>query len=83
MEYKETFPPESGEIKNRIVNYWTQRSHAFSELREKEQVSETGQAWLAEIVQNLPSGKKLKILDIGCGNGNVIKMLEATNNEIV
>lgn len=81
MEYKETFPPESGEIKNRIVNYWTQRSHAFSELREKEQVSETGQAWLAEIVQNLPSGKKLKILDIGCGTGMFALMLSQLGHD--
>ena len=60
MEFKETLRPDSGEIKNRIVNYWTKRSHEFGELREKEQASETRQAWLAEITQNMPQTGKLQ-----------------------
>lgn len=83
MEFKETFRPESGEIKNRIVNYWTRRSHEFGELREKEQKSETGQAWLAEIEQNLPAGKTLKILDVGCGTGMFSLMLSAKGHDAI
>ena len=81
MEFKETLRPESGEIKNRIVNYWTKRSHAFSELREKEQQSETGHAWLSEIEKNIPSGKTLKILDAGCGTGMFSLMLAASGHD--
>ncbi len=81
MEFKETFRPESGELKNRIVNYWTKRSHKFGELREKEQVSETGLAWFAEIEQNIPSGKTLKILDAGCGTGMFSLMLSAAGHD--
>lgn len=82
MEFKETFRPESGKIKNRIVNYWTKRSHAFSELREKEQNSETGRAWLSEIEKNIPSGKILKILDAGCGTGLFSLMLSAKGHDV-
>ena len=84
MEFKETLRPDSGEIKNRIVNYWTKRSHEFGELREKEQASETGQAWLAEITQNMPqTGNPLKILDVGCGTGMFALMLSAQGHEAV
>lgn len=83
MEFRETLRPESGEMKNRIVNYWTRRSHEFGELREKEQRSETGQAWLAEIEKNLPAGKALKILDVGCGTGIFSLMLSAKGHDTI
>lgn len=84
MEFKETLRPDSGEIKNRIVNYWAKRSHEFGQLREKEQASETGQAWLTEITQNMPqTGKLLKILDVGCGTGMFALMLSAQGHEAV
>lgn len=75
MEFKETLHPESGELKNRIVTYWTKRSHEFSIQREKEQASETGETWLNEIKRHLPAGKKLNILDVGCGTGMFSLML--------
>lgn len=81
MEFKELFRPESGEIKNRIINYWTERSHAFGELREKEQESETGQIWLSEIEKNIPDEKPLKILDAGCGTGMFSLMLSAAGHD--
>lgn len=81
MEFQETLLPETGELKNRIVTYWTKRSHAFGDLREREQKSETGQAWLAEIERNLPPGKALKILDVGCGTGMFALMLAARGHD--
>lgn len=83
MEYKETLHPESGDIKNRIVNYWTRRSHEFSALREKEQVSEVGLAWLSEIEKYLPAGQPLNILDVGCGTGMFSLMLAAKGHHTV
>lgn len=81
MEYRETLHPESGELKNRIVNYWTKRSHDFSQLRQREQSSETGRAWLEEIKRQLPSGRKLKILDVGCGTGMFSLMMAAEGHD--
>ena len=75
MEFKETYHPEAGEIKNRIVNYWTKRSHEFSDLREREQASETGHAWLTEILRHLPEDRSLNILNVGCGTGMFALML--------
>lgn len=82
MEFKETLHPESGEIKNKIVNYWTKRSHSFCDLREKEQYSDTGKAWLNEIQSNIPAKKPLKILDVGCGTGMFSLMLSALGHDV-
>ena len=38
-------------------------------------MSETGEAWLNEILQHLPAGKSLNILDVGCGTGMFSLML--------
>lgn len=50
--------------KERIINYWSERSHEFVDLRTEEQNSEMGRKWLSEIEKNLPKGRKLKILDV-------------------
>ena len=55
--------------KERIINYWSERSHEFVDLRTEEQNSEMGRKWLSEIEKNLPKGRKLKILDVGTGSG--------------
>lgn len=81
MEFKEPIHPEAGEIKNRIVTYWTKRSHDFSELREKEQESETGKAWLNEILSHISANKPLKILDVGCGTGMFSLMLSTLGHD--
>lgn len=83
MEFKETFHPESGKIKNRIVNYWTKRSHDFSNLREREQASEVGQKWLMEIEKNLPENRAMKILDVGCGTGIFSLMLTEKGHDAI
>lgn len=40
MEHKEHCSKDLDGQKKRIVNYWTKRSHAFSELRQREQRAE-------------------------------------------
>ena len=56
------------EIKNRIVNYWSQRSKDFAQLRHQELESYMANLWLNEIEQYLPN-KPCKILDVGTGSG--------------
>lgn len=57
-------------IKNRIVNYWTQRSDAFARQRYSELHSYMADLWLREIMPYLPQDKDhCRILDIGTGTG--------------
>ena len=57
------------EMKQRVKDYWTQRSHAFGTVRKNELGNEMGQRWLREIQRFLPEGGSLDILDVGTGTG--------------
>lgn len=57
------------EIKTRIHGYWSGRSEEFVRMRGEELESGMAKLWLAEIQRCLPTGKKLKILDVGTGGG--------------
>ena len=57
------------EMKQRVKDYWTQRSHAFGTVRKNELENEMGQRWLHEIQRFLPEGRSLNILDVGTGTG--------------
>ena len=57
------------ERKERIVNYWEKRSDSFLEQRRQELHSAMAERWMKEIREQLPEGRKLKILDVGCGAG--------------
>ena len=57
------------ERKERIVNYWGKRSESFLEQRRKELHSAMAERWMKEIRKQLPAGKNLRILDVGCGAG--------------
>ena len=57
------------EMKQRVKDYWTQRSHAFGTVRKNELENEMGQRWLREIERFLPEGGSLDILDVGTGTG--------------
>lgn len=55
--------------KKQIVSYWGKRSSGFLQQRRRELESPMAGRWLKEITAKIPSGKKLNILDVGCGTG--------------
>ena len=57
------------ERKERIVNYWEKRSDSFLVQKRQELHSAMAERWMREIHVQLPEGKKLRILDVGCGAG--------------
>lgn len=57
------------ERKERIVHYWEKRSSDFLEHKRAELHSDMAKRWLSEIRRQLPEGKNLRILDVGCGAG--------------
>ena len=57
------------ERKERIVNYWEKRSDSFLVQKRQELHSAMAERWMREIHAQLPEGKNLKILDVGCGAG--------------
>lgn len=64
------------ENKNRI--YWNTRSSAYGALRQKELSGPDRGAWKKFLLGRLPSGRDLRILDVGTGPGFLaILMAEA------
>lgn len=57
------------QIEERIRSYWTARSHDFGEVRKNELENDMGRRWLEEIERHLPTGRELRILDVGTGTG--------------
>lgn len=57
------------ERKERIVNYLEKRSDSFLVQKRQELHSAMAERWMKEIRGQLPEGKKLRILDVGCGAG--------------
>ena len=60
---------ENRAIENRVVRYWTERSHDFGAIRKNELNNNMGRRWLEELEARLPAGTPLNILDIGTGTG--------------
>ena len=57
------------ETKERVTNYWTKRSSSFMEHKRAELHSVLAERWMKELHKYIPSGQKLRILDVGCGAG--------------
>ena len=60
---------EKQAIENRVVRYWTERSHDFGTIRKNELHNDMGRRWLAELEARLPRRTPLNILDVGTGTG--------------
>ena len=60
---------ENRTMENRVVRYWTIRSHDFGAIRKNELSNDMGRRWLEELEAQLPSKTPLNILDIGTGTG--------------
>lgn len=70
------------ERKEKIVKYWEKRSDSFLEQRRQELHSTMAERWIKEINAQLPEGKNLKILDVGCGAGFFTILLAKVGHQV-
>ena len=70
------------ERKERIVNYWEKRSGSFLMQKRQELHSAMAERWMKEIRAQLPKGKKLRILDVGCGAGFFSVLLAKEGHQV-
>ncbi|MFV0527785.1 MAG: class I SAM-dependent methyltransferase [Lachnospiraceae bacterium] len=65
-----------------IEGYWTERTEDFAQLRAEELHSGKHERWEQEIFHQLPEGKTLCILDVGCGSGFFSVLLAAAGHQV-
>ena len=70
------------ERKERIVNYWEKRSDSFLMQKRQELHSAMAERWMKEIRAQLPKGKKLRILAVGCGAGVFSVLLAKEGHQV-
>lgn len=73
---------ESDDRKERITRYWGKRSDSFLEQRRAELKSPLAARWLKEIAAHIPTDRKLKILDVGCGSGFFTILLSQQGHDV-
>lgn len=74
--------PEYDDRKEQIVHYWEKRSESFLEQRRSELANPIAKRWMKEIEKQIPAGRRLKILDVGCGAGFFSSLLAKEGHEV-
>lgn len=74
--------PEYDDRKEQIVHYWEKRSESFLEQRRSELANPIAKRWMKEIEKQIPAGRRLKILDVGCGAGFFSILLAKVGHEV-
>lgn len=74
--------PEYDDRKEQIVHYWEKRSESFLEQRRSELANPIAKRWMKEIEKQIPVGRRLKILDVGCGAGFFSILLAKEGHEV-
>lgn len=74
--------PEYDDHKEQIVHYWEKRSESFLEQRRSELANPIAKRWMKEIEKQIPAGRRLKILDVGCGAGFFSILLAKEGHEV-
>ena len=74
--------PEYDDRKEQIVHYWEKRSENFLEQRRSELANPIAKRWMKEIEKQIPAGRRLKILDVGCGAGFFSILLAKEDHEV-
>lgn len=69
--------------KERIVHYWSKRSESFLDQRRAELHDSIAERWMKEIREHMPEGRKLRILDVGCGAGFFSILLSKLGHEVI
>ncbi len=54
---------------NEIGSHWSGRVESYSNNVEKQLETGVSDRWLKEVLRDVPAGRKLKVLDVGCGPG--------------
>lgn len=74
--------PEYDDRKEQIVHYWEKRSESFLEQRRSELANPIAKRWMKEIEKQIPAGRRLKVLDVGCGAGFFSILLAKEGHEV-
>ena len=74
--------PEYDDRTEQIVHYWEKRSESFLEQRRSELANPIAKRWMKEIEKQIPAGRRLKILDVGCGAGFFSILLAKEGHEV-
>ncbi|MCQ2085563.1 MAG: class I SAM-dependent methyltransferase, partial [archaeon] len=52
-----------------IETHWSGRVESYNSSVEKQLATGRSDKWISEVLRDVPAGKKLKVLDVGCGPG--------------